>query len=286
MSEFGQQILYYLSLDQTHWLLIIVLILFLFPLERIFPKVTRNVALSRLLVVLGLAICTQATIWLIKTYFYVDLISLFLNLQIFSIAKTDMPTAAIYVICFLLLDLTVYIYHVLSHKILPLWKLHSIHHADETVDASTGVLHHPFETIGSFLLTLLVAIILGFPVLSLIVYAAFGTLHNMFAHANITLPTAIDRVLRLVVVTPDMHRTHHSIDMREGNSNFGQVFSFWDRLFGTYIATPQTGEANLVMGLPEREKPKSFTLHGLLLHPFANLFAQRSKKSPKGSKRA
>ncbi|WP_424982798.1 sterol desaturase family protein [Maritalea sp. S77] len=286
MSEFGQQILYYLSLDQTHWILIIALILFFLPLERFFPKVTRNVALSRLFAVLSLAVCTQLTIWLFKTYFYVDLITLFLNLQIYSISRAEIPTAAIYLICFLVLDLTVYVYHVLSHKILPLWKLHSIHHADETVDASTGVLHHPFETIGSFLLTLAIAIAFGFPVLSLIIYAGVGTLHNMFAHANITLPSALDRVLRLVIVTPDMHRTHHSIDMREGNSNFGQVFSFWDRLFGTYIAVPKSGEANLIMGLPDSEKPKSFTLHGLLLHPFAGLFDAKKKRSQAGGKRA
>ncbi|MCF4098993.1 sterol desaturase family protein [Maritalea mediterranea] len=280
LAEFGQQILYFISLDQTHWIATLALILFFFPLERLFPKVVRNTAFSRISVVLILAICANFTIWLIKNTVYFDIIRFYLNLQIYSISKAPIPTLLIYAICFLAIDLAVYIYHLLSHKITPLWKLHSIHHADETVDASTGILQHPFETVGSLLFVLLIVVAFGFPVLTLVVFTAAGTLHNMFSHANIALPVWVDRILRLVIVTPDMHRTHHSIDLREGNANFGQIFSFWDRMFGTYIDRPASGEADLIMGLPVAEKPKSFTVRGLLFHPFAGLVPGR-----KGTKR-
>ena len=96
----------------------------------------------------------------------------------------------------------------------------------------------------------------------------FAVIHGVLSHADIRIPASIDRVLRLVLVTPDSHRTHHSIDMREGNSNFGIVLTVWDRLFGTYVDQPKTGVSELMMGLPPSESPKGFTVSALFLHPF------------------
>ena len=275
LGEFAQEILYYFSLDQTYWLLSLLLILIFAPFERLFPRINGRTPKSRILVVFVMAICGYGAIWLFKNSIYFDTISLFLKFQIFSVAKAQIPTVAVYAISLLLIDIMVFIFHFLSHKISFMWKLHSIHHADEHVDAKTGILHHPIESIASLVFVLFFAVILGIPLVALILYASTATLHNFFSHANIALPTSLDRTLRLIIVTPDMHRTHHSVDLREGNSNFGQIFSFWDRLFRTYVDHPSTGEDNLVMGLVDKEKPKAFTVKDLLLHPFFNFYRNR-----------
>ena len=263
-----QDILYYLSLDQTHWLLTVGLIVVFAALERFFPRIKAGSQKSRIAVIFSIGILAYATIWAFKNTVYIEVISFFLNFQIYSISKAPIPIIAVFIISILLIDFMVYAFHLLSHKVSILWKLHSIHHADEHVDAKTGVLHHPIETITSLLFILFFAVVLGIPLIALILYAGMATLHNIFSHANIRLPISIDRVLRLIMVTPDMHRTHHSIDSREGNSNFGQIFSVWDRLFGTYVDQPAVGEDNLVMGLEGSEKPIGFSLLNLLLHPF------------------
>jgi len=275
LGDFVQEVLYYLTLDQTHWLLSLALILILVPFERLFPRVKRKPPEHRILIIFTLAIFSYAAVWLFKNSIYFDTISLFLNVQIFSIAKVEMPIAIIYVISLLLIDLMVFTFHFLSHKIVFLWKLHSVHHSDEHVDAKTGILHHPVETLASFIFVLFFAVILGVPLIALVLYVGVATVHNLFSHANIALPTSLDRTLRLIIVTPDMHRTHHSVDHREGNSNFGQIFSFWDRLLGTYAAHPSTGEDKLIMGLAANEKPKAFTIKGLLLHPILGLYRKK-----------
>lgn len=272
-----QEILYFLSLDQTHWLLSIGLVLFFAPFERIFPRVKLRAAKPGIAAILVVAICAYGTIWLFKESFYLDTVSMFLNLQFFSISKSNFSLPVLYIISFLLIDLALYIFHFLSHKVTFLWRMHSVHHVDEHVTAKTAILHHPLESLASLLFVLFFAVILGIPVIVLILYAGVATVHNFFAHANIALPKPLDRALRKLIVTPDMHRTHHSIEMHEGNSNFGQIFTFWDRLFRTYTDQPSTGEEELIMGLPASERPVEFTAKNLLLHPFAKLF--KSKKT-------
>lgn len=267
-----QEFLYYLSLDQTHWGLSIVLILLYMPLEKIFPRVKSKAKSPTFTAILIIAICSYAIVWIFKQSLYLQTISAFLNLQIFSLSKSSLPILVIYIISFLFIDFLVYAFHFLSHKITFLWKLHSIHHADEHVNTKTALLHHPLELFASMIFVLFFAVIMGIPIISLILFAAIATLHNFFAHANIALPNKVDRVLRYLIITPDMHRTHHSIDMNEGNSNFGQIFIFWDRLFKTYTDHPKTGETKLIMGLPKSERPISFKAVDLLLHPIAKLF--------------
>ena len=251
------------------------LLFFLMPFEKLFPRVPFHFSIARLVVVTAIAVCTFAIAWGFNHTLYMPLVKALLSIQIFSVSQLPVPTWALLAGCIFLIDLMLYVFHVLSHKITPLWKLHAIHHADEHVDVATGILRHPFETVASLIFVLFFSVILGVPVVAVILYAGIGTIHNMFAHANISLPEKLDMVLRQLIVTPDMHRTHHSIDPKEGNSNFGQMFPFWDRAFGTYVDHPKTGEELLEMGLSAAEKPKSFSLVGLLLHPFMALFSKK-----------
>jgi len=268
VNTFAQEILYYISLDQTHWLLTLAIVLVIAPFERLIPRLKHKEPRSRGWVILGVAVSAYLLVWIFKSTAYVQAITLFLNFQLFSISKTAFPTAAIYAFSLLLIDLMMFSFHILSHRFSFLWRLHSIHHADEHVDAKTGVLHHPLESIASVLFVLFFCVILGVPVIALVLYAAVATLHNLFTHANIKLPSWFDHIIRWLIVTPDMHRTHHSVVYREGNSNFGQIFSFWDRIFGTYVKHPSSGEEHIVLGLSANEKPSAFTMKSLLLHPF------------------
>lgn len=263
-----QEIVYYLTYDQVHWVISILMIMLFASIEYFFPRFENHSKKPRVLAILAIGIFSYAAVWLFKSSIYLNVISFFLNFQIYSISKADIPVFAVYILSILLIDFLVFTFHFLSHKITLLWRLHSIHHADEHVDAKTGVLHHPLETLSSMLFVLFFSVVLGIPLVALIIYSGIATLHNFFAHANIALPGVLDRILRLFIITPDMHRTHHSIESKEGNSNFGQLFSVWDRLFGTYVSSPASGEAHLVMGLDNEEKPKEFSLKGLLIHPF------------------
>jgi sterol desaturase/sphingolipid hydroxylase (fatty acid hydroxylase superfamily) len=151
---------------------------------------------------------------------------------------------------------------------MPFWRIHSVHHSDENVTAVSSLLQHPLGVLLSGGIHLFFAVLLGLPLLVFIIYGFFAVVHGVFTHADIRLPGRLDEMLRKIIVTPDLHRTHHSIDMQEGNSNFGVVFTFWDRLFGTYVKQPKTGVPDLVMGLPSSESPRRFTPAGLFLHPF------------------
>jgi sterol desaturase/sphingolipid hydroxylase (fatty acid hydroxylase superfamily) len=135
------------------------------------------------------------------------------------------------------------------------------------VTAFSALLHHPFEQIYSALFITGFAVVLGVPVLILVYYGLVLAVHAVFSHANLVLPSWLDRFVRLAFVTPDVHRTHHSQDMSEGNSNFGAVLTLWDRLFGTYVDQPREALADLSMGLPANGKPARFSAKELLLLP-------------------
>lgn len=238
------------------------------PFERLAPRVVRARDTSRRLA--ALAVLAAASV-LASDFFNAalldDLIALYRHAQIFSISKMSWPPAVIFVVSFLLVDLANYAVHVLFHKVGLFWRMHAIHHADENVSAPTALLHHPFETLAHACVGLFVYVTLGVPIIVVTIYALAASLHSVFSHANIRIAPSVERWLRLVLITPDFHRTHHSIEMAEGNSNFGSVFPFWDRLFGTYVAHPARTEASLVMGLPATEKPAAFAAGALLLHP-------------------
>lgn len=169
---------------------------------------------------------------------------------------------------FLALDLAIYLQHRAFHAWRPLWRLHRMHHADTMLDFSTGVRFHPLEIIISMALKCALVMLLGPPALAVLLFELGLNCIAMFNHANIRLPQALDRWLRWVVVTPDMHRVHHSTDHREMNRNFGFNSPWWDRLLGTYQAQPALGHLGMRIGLNIFRDRKYRALHRLLVLPF------------------
>ena len=168
----------------------------------------------------------------------------------------------------LILDLIIYLQHLMFHAVPVLWRLHMVHHADLDIDVTTGLRFHPIEIILSMLIKMTAVAALGPPVLAVLIFEISLNGTAMFNHGNIRLSEKIDRYLRLLVVTPDMHRVHHSVIIRETNSNFGFNFPWWDRLFGTYRAQPVAGHTGMTIGLSQFRKVKQVTLPQLLLLPF------------------
>src|SRR5205085_1569842 len=150
----------------------------------------------------------------------------------------DLPGWIAIPLAAILLDLAIYLQHVLFHAVPALWRLHRMHHADQEIDVTTGVRFHPVEILLSMVIKLGVVLALGAPALAVLIFEVLLNATSMFNHDNVLLPQSIDRVLRMIVVTPEMHRVHHSIEPAETNSNFGFNLPWWDRLFGTYCAQP------------------------------------------------
>ena len=167
-----------------------------------------------------------------------------------------------------LLDLAIYLQHVLFHAVPLLWRLHRMHHADLDVDVTTGARFHPIEIVLSMILKFGVIVALGAPPLAVLVFEVVLSAGSLFNHANLGLPPRADGVLRWLVVTPDMHRVHHSVDSKETNSNFGFTLPWWDRLCGTYRAQPAAGHEGMVLGLAQFRTRNDLRLDRLLLQPF------------------
>jgi len=168
----------------------------------------------------------------------------------------------------LVLDLAIYLQHVLFHAVPALWRLHRMHHADLEFDVTTGLRFHPIEIALSMLIKFAVVAAIGAPALSVLVFEVLLNATSMFNHTNMRIPTWIDRVLRWLVVTPDMHRVHHSIVARETNSNFGFNLPWWDRLFGTYKAQPAAGHEEMTIGIEQFRDPRELRLDRMLAQPF------------------
>jgi len=168
-----------------------------------------------------------------------------------------------------LLDLAIYVQHVVFHAVPALWRVHRMHHADLDFDVTTGARFHPIEIALSMLIKLGVIVALGAPAMAVVLFEILLNATSMFNHGNVRLPAAVDRVLRFLIVTPDMHRVHHSIKRRETDSNFGFNLSLWDRLFGTYRAQPEGGHEGMTLGIPDFRDPRDCaTLPGMLAIPF------------------
>jgi len=167
------------------------------------------------------------------------------------------------------MDFVIWLQHVMVHAIPVLWRLHRVHHADLDFDVTTGARFHPLEIVLSMLIKFAVVLLLGPPVVAVVLFEVILNATSMFNHGNVRLPASIDRVLRWFVVTPDMHRVHHSIEDDETNSNFGFNLPWWDRLFGTYRAQPRAGHEGMTIGIRSfREQRWCSWLPGLLAIPF------------------
>ncbi len=172
------------------------------------------------------------------------------------------------VLAVVLLDLAIYVQHVVFHHVPVLWRLHRVHHTDLALDATTGLRFHPLEILLSLSIKMLVVLLLGAPVIAVVIFEILLNVMAVFNHANVRLPGGLDRALRALVVTPDMHRVHHSVIKTETNSNYGFNLSGWDRLFHTYRPEPRDGQLGMTIGLAEYRDPRLLGLPGLLRQPF------------------
>jgi sterol desaturase/sphingolipid hydroxylase (fatty acid hydroxylase superfamily) len=177
---------------------------------------------------------------------------------------------------FVLLDLIIYLQHVVFHHVPVLWRLHRMHHADLDIDVTTGVRFHPVEILLSMLIKIAVVIAFGIPAMAVLIFEIALNATSMFNHSNVALPPRLEPIARWLVVTPQMHQVHHSIERAETDSNFGFNLPWWDRLFGTYRAAPAAGEQGVIIGLPIFRDPAELRVDRLLTQPF------RSEVPPAG----
>ena len=180
----------------------------------------------------------------------------------------EMPVWLAVVVAFVVLDFAIYLQHVLFHAVPALWRLHRMHHADLDFDVSTGLRFHPIEILISVLIKMAVVVLMGAPGLAVLAFEVALNATSMFNHGNVRLPAALDRWLRWAVVTPDMHRVHHSIVAGETNSNFGFNLPWWDRMVGTYRAQPAAGHQGMTIGIEMFRDPGALHLHRMLVQPF------------------
>ena len=167
------------------------------------------------------------------------------------------------------MDFIIYLQHIMVHAVPVLWRLHRVHHADLDFDVTTGARFHPIEIFLSMLIKFATIAVLGPPVVAVVIFEVVLNATAMFNHSNVRLPLDLDRILRRVVVTPDMHRVHHSVEDDEANSNFGFNLPWWDRLFGTYRDQPRAGHENMSIGIHTYRDPMLVSwLHGMLWLPF------------------
>jgi sterol desaturase/sphingolipid hydroxylase (fatty acid hydroxylase superfamily) len=178
------------------------------------------------------------------------------------------PQWAAVMLSLALLDLAIYLQHVLFHAVPVLWRLHRMHHADLDFDVTTGTRFHPLEILLSMLIKLTVIAALGPPAVAVLIFEVLLNATSMFNHGNVRIPPGIDQALRWLVVTPDMHRVHHSVIPTETNSNFGFNLPWWDRLCGTYRAQPAAGHEGMTIGIEQFRTVRDLWLDRMLLQPF------------------
>jgi len=178
------------------------------------------------------------------------------------------PFWAAVVASVLLLDIAIYLQHVMFHAVPALWRVHRMHHADLDFDVTTGARFHPIEIVLSMLVKFGVVVALGAPALGVLIFEVLLNATSMFNHGNVRIPLGLDRYLRWLVVTPDMHRVHHSIVVGETNSNFGFNLPWWDRLLGTYRDQPAAGHDRMTIGIEQFRVARELWLDRMLLQPF------------------
>ena len=181
----------------------------------------------------------------------------------------ELPFWLAFVLSIVALDLVIYLQHVMFHAVPALWRLHRVHHADLDFDVTTGARFHPIEIALSMVIKFAAIVLLGAPAVAVLLFEVFLNAAAMFNHSNVRIPLSVDRALRWLIVTPDMHRIHHSVVRQETDSNFGFNLTLWDRLLGTYRPDPIAGQEAMVIGIPEyRDPAQCATLTGMLALPF------------------
>ena len=182
---------------------------------------------------------------------------------------SDIPVWFTMLASIVIMDFVIYLQHVMVHAVPVLWRFHRVHHADLDFDVTTGARFHTLEIILSMFIKFATILLLGPPVVAVVIFEVVLNAMAMFNHGNVGLPRGLDKILRFFIVTPDMHRVHHSIEDDEANSNFGFNLSWWDRLFGTYRDQPRAGHKNMTIGIHKYRTTKIVSwLPGMLALPF------------------
>ncbi len=179
-----------------------------------------------------------------------------------------LPTSLKVILAVVVLDMLIYWQHVASHRFAVLWRFHRVHHADRDIDVTTGARFHPVEILLSMVYKFACIALLGAPAMAVFLFEVLLNASAMFNHSNVTIERKTDQMIRKLIVTPDMHRVHHSIEEKETNSNYGFFLSVWDRLFRTYIDQPKGGHEGMTIGLREFQSDEPSSLRWSLLSPF------------------
>jgi sterol desaturase/sphingolipid hydroxylase (fatty acid hydroxylase superfamily) len=217
---------------------------------------------------LGIVLISTVTLRLIFPLLAIDLSLIAQEKQWGLLNNYNMPGWLEVITGVLILDLIIYLQHLMVHTVPALWKFHMMHHADLDFDLTTGLRFHPVEIYLSMGIKMAAVAAFGPSPLAVLIFEIALNATAMFNHGNVRLPQGLDSVLRFFIVTPDMHRVHHSVIIRETNSNFGFNFPWWDRLFGTYRAQPAAGHEGMTIGLSQFRDPKRLTLLWMLALPF------------------
>lgn len=184
------------------------------------------------------------------------------------------------ILSFLVLDLVIYLQHVVFHAVPGLWRIHRMHHSDQEFDATTGLRFHPIEILLSTLIKLTVVMAIGAPALAVLIFEVVLNAASIFNHSNVALPSRVDSILRLFLVTPDMHRVHHSTIPYETNSNYGFSVPWWDRLLGTYVAQPKLGHEGMEIGVNQFRTRRDLWLDRMLLQPIQDPASRHAVTQP------
>ncbi len=217
---------------------------------------------------LGLAVLNTALVWLLVPLVPVALAVIAESRGWGILNLVELPVWLEVLLAVVILDFAIYLQHVVFHAVPALWRLHRMHHADLDFDVTTGARFHPVEILVSVAIKLAVVALIGAPAAAVLVFEILLNATSMFNHGNLRMPAWLDRMLRWIVVTPDMHRVHHSDIPAETDSNFGFNLPWWDRLFGTYRAQPRLGHEKMTIGLAVFRQREDLHLHRMLIQPF------------------
>jgi len=239
-------------------------------LEALFPRRRRNLPRTyRWITNIGLSVINGLVVRLLGPLIAIGIAAWAIQNEIGLFNRTDWPAWLEITLAFILLDFAIYLQHIATHKIPVLWRLHKVHHADRDLDATSGVRFHPIEILLSMIYKCGVVLLIGPAVLAVLIFEITLNASAIFNHANLKLPLWLDRVLRPLIVTPDMHRVHHSVFPSETDSNYGFNLSVWDRLCRTYKAQPKEGHDGMTIGLSDYQTKKPASLLWSLVLPFA-----------------
>ncbi len=242
---------------------------FMAALEFIFPRVPRSLPRGQRWLTNSLIVVIDSlALRILLPMLAVGMATYASNNDIGLFNQIHLPLWFEVILAIILLDAAIYLQHWASHKLPILWRFHQVHHADRDIDVTTALRFHPIEILLSMLYKLLLVFILGPAALAVLLFEVILNASAMFNHSNMKIPLFVDKWLRRMIITPDMHRVHHSVYPVETNSNYGFFLSIWDRLFRTYIAQPQDGHTSMCIGLSEYQTNQPASLIWSLSVPF------------------